>query len=153
MRRGCAAATLAAQQLLGIWGSVLLSQRILLVDDDDALAVLLEATFESDERFELVGRASNGREAVTLYRVLRPDAVLMDLHMPVLGGIAATREILAADGDACVIAFTASRDAGEHAAVRRAGATGVLSKPFDPEAFLTAFNEHAANCRASKDAA
>jgi two-component system chemotaxis response regulator CheY len=125
----------------------------MLVDDDDALATLLEATFESDARFELVGRASNGREAVTLYRSLRPDAVLMDLHMPVLGGIPATREILAEDPNACVIAFTASRDESEHSAARRAGMAAVLAKPFDPAAFLAAFEAHAARCRASKPAA
>jgi CheY-like chemotaxis protein len=152
MRPRVAAATLANPTRDG-WGSGFLSHRILLVDDDDGLAALLAATFESDDRFELVGRASNGREAIQLYRDLQPDAVLMDLQMPVLGGIPATREILSEDPHACVIAFTASRDPGEHSAASRAGMAGILTKPFDPAAFLATFETHAARCRESRDAA
>jgi CheY-like chemotaxis protein len=125
--------------------------RVLLVDDDEGLSELLDVTFDVDERFELVGRASNGADGVELYGRLRPDAVLMDLHMPVLGGVQATRAIVERDPDACVVAFTASRDAGEHEAARRAGATAVLTKPFDPVRFLDAFERHARRC-GSEDA-
>jgi len=127
--------------------------RIVLVDDDASLAELLRVNFELDERFELVGHACDGDEGVRLVAELRPDAVLMDLHMPVLGGVAATRKIVAADPDACVIAFTASRDPGEHEAVRRAGAAAVLAKPFDPLTFLDAVDGHARACTARADAA
>lgn len=127
--------------------------RIVLVDDDEALAELMRVNFELDERFRLVGHACDGDEGVRLVGELRPDAVLMDLHMPVLGGVAATRKIVAADPDACVIAFTASRDPGEHEAVRQAGAAAVLSKPFDPMTFLDAVAEHARDCSARADAA
>ena len=71
----------------------------------------------------------------------------MDLNMPILGGVDATRQIIEADPDACVIAFTASREAEEHEAARSAGATAVLGKPFDPVAFLDACAEHARRCR------
>ena len=126
--------------------------RILLVDDDEGLSELLDATFTSDERFDLVGRAANGEDGIVLFERLRPDAVLMDLHMPVLGGVQATRRIVQLDPDACVVAFTASRDPGEHEAARRAGAAAVLTKPFDPLAFMDAFAAHAQHC-ASADAA
>ncbi|MBA3844861.1 MAG: response regulator transcription factor [Actinobacteria bacterium] len=121
--------------------------RIVLVDDDDLLAELLRVNFETDERFDLVGRARNGAEGIELVEELGPDAVLMDLHMPLVGGIEATRLLIAADPDACVIAFTSSRDAGELAQARAAGAAAVLEKPFDPQPFLDAVAEHAHDCR------
>jgi CheY-like chemotaxis protein len=127
--------------------------RILLVDDDEGLRELLHVNFSLDDRFELVGRAANGLEAVELYRQVRPDAVLMDINMPVLGGIQATRRILAMDTSACVIAFTASRDPGEREAALGAGAAAVLTKPFDPAVFLDAFQAHAQRCAKSADAA
>jgi two-component system chemotaxis response regulator CheB len=128
-----------------------MAMRILLVEDDEGLSELLEVTFALDERFKLVGRARNGLEGVELFDRLHPDAVLMDLHMPMLGGVQATRQILQRDPHACVIAFTASRDPGEHDAARRAGAAAVLEKPFDPVRFLDAFEAHARTC-ASEDA-
>lgn len=127
--------------------------RIVLVDDDESIAELLRANFELDERFELVGSARDGAEGIQLVEAANPDAVLMDLHMPLLGGVEATRRILEASPTACVIAFTASDDPAEHAAARRAGATAVLRKPFDPVAFLDAFEEHARQCSRNRDAA
>jgi two-component system nitrate/nitrite response regulator NarL len=120
--------------------------RIVLVDDDESIAELLRVTFELDERFELVGSARNGLEGVRVVQEQNPDAVLMDLDMPVLGGVAATRQILEANPTACVIAFTASDDAAEQAAALRAGAAAVLAKPFDPAAFLDAFEAYARRC-------
>lgn len=120
--------------------------RIVLVDDDESLAELLRVNFELDDRFELVAWARNGLEGVECVREARPDAVLMDLHMPVLGGVGATRRIVEADPQACVIAFTASRDDADHAAALHAGAVAVLTKPFDPATFLDAFEQHARRC-------
>ncbi len=120
--------------------------RIVLVDDDESIAELLRANFELDERFELVGSARDGLEGIRLVQAENPDAVLMDLNMPVLGGLDATRRILEANPTACVIAFTASDVPAEHAAARQAGAAAVLRKPFDPVAFLDAFEEHARQC-------
>ena len=127
--------------------------RIVLVDDDESIAELLRANFELDERFELVGSARDGLEGIRLVQAENPDAVLMDLNMPVLGGLDATRRILEANPTACVIAFTASDVPAEHAAARQAGAAGVLRKPFDPAAFLDAFEEHARQCTRNRDAA
>ena len=127
--------------------------RIVLVDDDESIAELLRANFALDDRFELAGSARNGLEGIQLVQAENPDAVLMDLHMPVLGGVEAIRRILEANPTACVIAFTASDDPAEHAAARRAGAAAVLRKPFDPAAFLDAFEEHARQCSRNRDAA
>jgi CheY-like chemotaxis protein len=71
----------------------------------------------------------------------------MDLHMPRLGGVEATRRLCAADPEACVIAFTSSDDPGELEAARKAGAVAVLPKPFYPQAFLDAVEKHARRCR------
>jgi CheY-like chemotaxis protein len=127
--------------------------RIVLVDDDDGVAELLKVNFELDERFELAAVAGDGLEGIRLVSEADPDAVLMDLNMPVLGGVEATRRILEADPSACVIAFTASDDPAQKAAAREAGATAVLGKPFDPAAFLDAFEEHARQCSRNRDAA
>jgi CheY-like chemotaxis protein len=126
-----------------------LALRIVLIDDDESLAVLLQVSFERDKRFELVGWAKNGLEGVQRVRELRPDVVLTDLNMPVMGGVAATRLILRADPKACVIAFTGSEDKAVHAAALQAGAAAVLTKPFDPDAFLDAFETHARRCTGS----
>jgi CheY-like chemotaxis protein len=123
--------------------------RIVLVDDDDAIEQLLRVNFELDPRFELVARCRDGSDALEAVRRHTPDAVLMDLNMPSVGGVEATRILLEADPDACVIAFTATDDPRELEAVRAAGAVGVLRKPFDPVAFLDAVADHAADCAAA----
>jgi DNA-binding NarL/FixJ family response regulator len=126
--------------------------RIVLVDDDESVAELLRVNFALDERFDLVGYARNGSDGIRLVRDQDPDAVLMDLHMPVLGGVAAAAQILEHTPTACVIAFTASDDPAEHEAARRAGVAAVLAKPFDPAAFLDAFEEHARRCNRNRAA-
>jgi CheY-like chemotaxis protein len=127
--------------------------RVVLIDDDDGLAALLQENFEADGRFRLVGRGRNGREGLDVVRESAPDVVLMDLHMPVMGGVAATRALLEEDRNACVIAFTSSNDVREQEAARQAGARTVLAKPFDPVAFLDAVARHARNHAGRADAA
>jgi two-component system, NarL family, nitrate/nitrite response regulator NarL len=65
--------------------------RVLVAEDDEAFLETLEAVLEADGRFGVVGRARNGREAVDLAERLRPDIVVMDIEMPVMDGIEATR--------------------------------------------------------------
>lgn len=120
--------------------------QVLVVDDDDGIASLLELTFAENERFSFAGRARDGREALELTQRIRPGLLLIDLHMPVMGGVEATRAILAADPDACIVAFSSSTDPAERQAALDAGAVGVLAKPFDPEALLDAIERHAALC-------
>jgi two-component system nitrate/nitrite response regulator NarL len=60
-------------------------------EDDEAFLETLEAVLEGDGRFAVIGRARNGREAVDLAEQLRPDIVVMDIEMPVMDGIEATR--------------------------------------------------------------
>jgi DNA-binding NarL/FixJ family response regulator len=65
--------------------------RVVLAEDDEAFLETLEAVLDADGRFVVVGRARNGREAVELAERLKPDIVVMDIEMPVMDGIEATR--------------------------------------------------------------
>jgi chemotaxis response regulator CheB len=77
--------------------------RVLIVDDDDLMRTGLRGVLSSDEAIEVVGEASDGREAVYRSRLLQPDVVLMDVRMPDLDGISATRAVLAALPDVKVV--------------------------------------------------
>jgi CheY-like chemotaxis protein len=123
--------------------------RVLLVDDDDAIAFLLEVNFATDARFELAGRASEGAEGVALARTLRPDVIVMDIQMPVLDGIAATARIVEADPNACIVCLTASSNPRDHDAALTAGATAILAKPFEPQQLVDAVAQHALKCAES----
>lgn len=102
--------------------------RVLLVDDQalfrEALATLLAVR----EEVEVVGEAANGREALECAARLRPDVVLMDLRMPELDGIAATRRLRAQQPDVRVLALTTFDTDEEVFAALRAGAVGYLLK-------------------------
>lgn len=112
--------------------------------DDQALpragfARLLEA--EAD--IEVVGEAVNGREAVDQTRSLRPDVVMMDIRMPVLDGIAATREITSAQPTRVLVLTTYDRDEYVYAALE-AGASGFLLKDCPPADLIRALHTVAA---------
>jgi len=102
--------------------------RVLLVDDQalfrEALATLLEVRPE----IEVVGEAADGAEALDRVAGLQPDVVLMDLHMPVLDGIAATRRLRVERPEARVLALTTFDDDEDVFAALRAGAVGYLLK-------------------------
>jgi two-component system, NarL family, response regulator DegU len=101
--------------------------RLLLADDHRMLRETLSRSL-TDEGFDVVGQAANGEEAVQLAQQRRPDVVLMDITMPEVDGVEATRRIVAADPDIRVVMLTMHADAE---IVRRsvaAGATGYLTK-------------------------
>jgi DNA-binding NarL/FixJ family response regulator len=112
--------------------------RVLLVDDDDLMRAGLKAVLSSDERVEVVGEAGNGRDAVAQVRTLRPDLVLMDVRMPDLDGIAATREVLAASPDVKVVILTTFEQDDYIFGALNAGASGFLLKRTGPEELLDA---------------
>jgi DNA-binding NarL/FixJ family response regulator len=118
--------------------------RVLIVDDDDLMRAGLEAVLSSDETVAVVGQVSDGRTAVEQGRALRPDVVLMDVRMPNLDGIAATRELVtAAPGAKVVILTTFERDDYIFGALN-AGASGFLLKRTSPEELIAAIHAVAA---------
>jgi DNA-binding NarL/FixJ family response regulator len=102
--------------------------RVLIADDHRLFAEALEAILGGDERLEVVGRAADGRQAVELAEELAPDVVLMDVSMPVLGGVEATRAIRAASEATLVLMLTGSDSRADVDAARAAGAAGYVTK-------------------------
>jgi DNA-binding NarL/FixJ family response regulator len=102
--------------------------RVLVVDDDDLLAKALELLLETDPEIEHVGRAHTGEEAIELTARLVPDVVVMDVEMPGIGGLEATRRLSRGGSAAAVLVVTgADVEAHVHTA-RESGALGYLPK-------------------------
>jgi DNA-binding NarL/FixJ family response regulator len=102
--------------------------RIVIAEDDDGLAALVEEILGQDPRFDVVGRARDGEEAVRICADESPDIVLMDITMPGLDGIDATRAIHARDANQHIVIYTGSDQYGDVARAEDAGATGYLHK-------------------------
>ena len=118
--------------------------RVLLVDDDDLMRAGLKAVLSSDPRIEVVGEAANGRAALERVRAQRPELVLMDVRMPDLDGIGATREILAASPHVKVVILTTFEQDDYIFGALNAGASGFLLKRSGPEELLAAIHTVAA---------
>jgi DNA-binding NarL/FixJ family response regulator len=118
--------------------------RVLLVDDDDLMRAGLRAVLRSDPGVEVVGEAATGRTAVSATRLHRPDVVLMDVRMPDLDGIAATREVLAVSPDVRVVILTTFEQDDYIFGALSAGASGFLLKRTSPEELLAAIHAVAA---------
>ncbi len=100
---------------------------VLVADDHQLLRQALRRALE-DSGFDVVAEAGDGEEAVRLVALLRPDVVVMDVTMPVLDGIEATRRIHAATGDAKVLVLTMHDEDALRVKALRAGAVGFLTK-------------------------
>jgi two-component system chemotaxis response regulator CheB len=101
--------------------------RILIVDDSALARGIMKKALE-DEGFQVVGQASNGQMGVDLARDLRPDLVIMDINMPVMNGLAATREIMATN-PVPIIVFSTELDAMNSFEAVANGAVDIMHKP------------------------
>jgi DNA-binding NarL/FixJ family response regulator len=111
-----------------------MSLGVLIVDDQALVRAGFRMILEAEEDMEVVGEAADGREAVTEARRLRPDVILMDVRMPVVDGIEATRRLLGEDGTAVKIVMLTTFDMDEYVYdALRAGASGFLLKDVPPE--------------------
>ena len=118
--------------------------RVLLVDDDELMRAGLRAVLSSDSSIEVIGESVDGRDAVGRVGRLRPDVVLMDVRMPRLDGISATREISEAAPDARVLIVTTFEEDDYIFGALSAGASGFLLKRSRPEELIEAIHTVAA---------
>ena len=115
-----------------------MSIRVLICDDQALVRAGFRAILELQDDIEVVGEAENGAEAVALAARRAPDVILMDIRMPVLDGVEATRQLVAAGSPARVLVLTTfDLDEYVHAAIR-AGASGFLLKDVTPAKLLEA---------------
>ncbi len=102
--------------------------RILIVDDHQLFRDGLKALINSETDMEVIGEAENGQRAVELARDLQPDVILMDVKMPVMDGIEATRRILSEMSGMKILALSMYSGEGFNSGIMRAGALGYILK-------------------------
>ena len=114
-----------------------MTTRVLLADDQELMRMGFRMVMDTQPDLEIVGEASNGLEAIAATRSLEPDVVLMDVRMPELDGVEATRRIVASQCSARIIILT-TFDLDEYVyAALRAGASGFLLKDAPPSDLLS----------------
>lgn len=102
--------------------------RVLVVDDSSEVRAMYRRIVEGDDEIELVGEAANGREALDMVDETDPDVIVMDVHMPVLDGVVATRMIKERRPEISVLGCSASDDDSMGRALTDAGAAAHIDK-------------------------
>ncbi len=118
--------------------------RVLITDDHKVVRRGLRGFLELDPALEVVGEAANGQEALRMAHELRPDVVLMDLLMPVMDGVEATRQIRRELPDVEVVALTSVLEDASVSGAIKAGAIGYLLKTTDADELCEAIKAAAA---------
>jgi DNA-binding NarL/FixJ family response regulator len=113
--------------------------RVVIADDQSLVRAGFRMILASQADIDVVAEASDGEEAVAAWRRLRPDVLLMDIRMPRLDGLEATRRILENGGDGCKVVMLTTFDLDEYVyAALRGGASGFLLKDLSPEGLIAA---------------
>jgi two-component system chemotaxis response regulator CheY len=115
-------------------------KRILIVDDASFMRLAINEAL-TNNGFEVVGEAEDGKEAIEQYKLLKPDAVTMDITMPVMSGLEALKEIMKLDPNAKIIMISAL---GQDTQVKEAilnGAKSFIVKPFQDEKVIQVLNK------------
>jgi DNA-binding NarL/FixJ family response regulator len=102
--------------------------RVLLADDDDAFLDSLRPLIERQPELTVIATAENGLDAIELADTLEPEAIVIDLHMPLVDGVTAVARLRKDHPSLCMIALTGDPDPELHEAVSEAGADAVLLK-------------------------
>jgi DNA-binding NarL/FixJ family response regulator len=118
--------------------------RVLITDDHAVVRSGLERLLSTADDITVVGTANNGREAIIAVEELTPDVVMMDLSMPEMDGVAATREITSHHHDVAVVVLTSFSDTARITAALQAGAIGYQLKDADPDDLIAAVRAAAA---------
>ena len=118
--------------------------RVLIADDHRLFVEALNAILASEPEIEVVGSARNGEEAVDQALALEPDVILMDIAMPVVDGVEATKRIRKKHKRACVLMLTGSNSRSDVARAREAGAAGYVTKDKIAAQLIDAIRELAA---------
>ncbi|MEO6144529.1 MAG: response regulator transcription factor [Dermatophilaceae bacterium] len=116
---------------------------VLLVDDHPLVRAGLATLISTTDDLEIIGEAASGEQAVSMAGVRAPDVVLMDLSMPGIGGVEATRQILDANLQIRVVVLTSFADQDRVSEALAAGAVGYLLKDCDPREVLAAIRSAA----------
>lgn len=112
--------------------------RIAVVDDHHLFRKGVIGILGSDPQFEVVGEAENGRDAVSLVQKLQPDVLIMDLSMPIMGGMEATKRIREIDSRIRILILTVNEDERSLFEAVKCGAQGYVIKTVDPDELLHA---------------
>jgi two-component system nitrate/nitrite response regulator NarL len=104
------------------------SIRVLIVDDEQPFTDMVRALLEGEQGIEVVGTAPNGQRAVELALELAPDVIVMDISMPIMNGLDATREIRAQNPAASILILTGGSNVVDIDEARIVGAAGYLTK-------------------------
>lgn len=102
--------------------------RVVVADDEPLFVAMIQAMLAAEKGIEVVATARDGRMAVKLAAELRPDVIVMDVSMPVMDGIDATRRIREQNPTACVLILTGGTTTGDVDRARKAGASTYLTK-------------------------
>jgi DNA-binding NarL/FixJ family response regulator len=102
--------------------------RILIVDDHDIVRQGVRHILESQNDWEIAGEAANGEDAIRLNEELKPDAIIMDITMPVMSGLEATKEIVKRNPDSKVLILTMHENPSLLHSIQSVGAKGLLTK-------------------------
>lgn len=112
--------------------------RVIVVDDESLVRAALRVFLESADGFEVAGEAANGADAIALVRAVHPDVVLMDVQMPIMDGIEATRRLTREFPGLKIVALTTFSTERVVVPMLSAGASGFLVKDTSPERILDA---------------
>lgn len=115
-------------------------KKLLIVDDASVVRLMVKKILNESD-FTIVGEAKNGKEAFEKYKELRPDVVTMDLVMPEVDGIQATKDILSFDKNAKIVILSGIDQREMLMQAINAGASSYVVKPFETDRLITALKE------------
>ncbi|MFT5421943.1 MAG: two-component system chemotaxis response regulator CheY [Candidatus Endobugula sp.] len=115
--------------------------KLMIVDDSNIIRRKIERTQKKSRKFELIASASNGAEAVSMFKKFQPDVVTMDLTMPQMNGIECIKQLIAINPDILILVVSALSDKATGIEALELGARGYLCKPFTEEVLIDALQE------------